>query len=219
MSTEGWERTLLAGYGLPMPDHPDDQVAVLQERLRQCLDRVRDLDPDGDEHAAAAEEAFAAAQALIDYEEQVPGLLDQLPRRGSLLTVRWSGVVTAALGVSLVIAALAGWTARWWLPLGVVPAVAGTALLWRRGLRAVALLVPIVYAELLVAGSAGMYPFLDDRAGLRWTVRSSTFFSMLLTVMAALGVVAVVVGNPSSRSAIAVPVKSPWNWKVPVDAP
>jgi hypothetical protein len=71
-------------------------------------------------------------------------------------------------------------------PLVLLLVVAGTALLWRRGLRAAALMAPVVYAELLVAGSAGMYPFLDDRAGLRWTVRSSTSFSMLLTVMAVL---------------------------------
>jgi len=85
-------------------------------------------------------------------------------------------------------------------PLMLLLVAAGTALLWRRGLRAAALMTPIVYAELLVAGSAGMYPFLDDRAGLRWTVRSSTFFSMLLTVMAALGVVALVVRAGRLRS-------------------
>jgi type II secretory pathway pseudopilin PulG len=89
-------------------------------------------------------------------------------------------------------------------PLVLLLVAAGMTLLWRLELRATALLAALVYAELLVAGAARVYPFLDDRSGLRWTARSSTFFSILLEITAALGVVAVLAAaaRPGSRLAL-----------------
>jgi hypothetical protein len=89
-------------------------------------------------------------------------------------------------------------------PLVLLLVVAGIVLLWRLGLRAAALLAPVVYAELLVAGAARVYPFLDDRSRLPWTARSSTFFSVLLTITAALGVVAVVAAAARLGSRLAL---------------
>jgi hypothetical protein len=63
-------------------------------------------------------------------------------------------------------------------------AVAGLAALWRGRLPATALAVPLLLAELVVAGAAHRYPFLDERTSL--------FFTVLVTVCAGLGVGALV---------------------------
>jgi hypothetical protein len=59
----------------------------------------------------------------------VPALLDADPHRTSVLVVRWSGTVICAVGLSLGVAAVAGWLPRWWL-LGVAALLAvGVAVL------------------------------------------------------------------------------------------
>ena len=63
-------------------------------------------------------------------------------------------------------------------------ALAGLAALWRGRLPATALAVPLLLAELVVAGAARHYPFLDERTSL--------FFTVLVTVCAGLGVGALV---------------------------
>ena len=111
-----------------MGEDPETQIAVLQSRVRERLDELRPLRPGAEEYAAAADAVIEATTVLIDYEERLPILLDRAPRRLSLLIVRWSGVVTAALGLSLGIAAVAGWSARWWLLLAM-PVLAAAAVL------------------------------------------------------------------------------------------
>jgi hypothetical protein len=68
-------------------------------------------------------------------------------------------------------------------PVALAAVAAGLIALWRARLRAVAVAVVLLAAELLAAGMAGRYPFLDPR--------TSTFFTTLLTVCGALGVAAV----------------------------
>ena len=69
-------------------------------------------------------------------------------------------------------------------PLALAAVAAGLVALWRSRLPAVAIAVVLLTVELLAAGSAGRYPFLDPR--------TSTFFTTLLTVCGALGVAAAV---------------------------
>jgi hypothetical protein len=64
-------------------------------------------------------------------------------------------------------------------PLALALVLAGLAALWRAGLRATALAAPILLLELVVAGGAGRYPFMD--------ARTSLFVTVLLTVVAGLG--------------------------------
>lgn len=113
-----------------MGDDPEDHIAVLQSRVRERLAELRPLRPGSEEYGPATEAVFEATTELINYEERLPVLLDRAPRRLSLLIVRWSGIVTAAIGVSLGIAAVAGWSSHWWLLL-VIPLIAAAAsLLW-----------------------------------------------------------------------------------------
>ncbi|GLY19117.1 hypothetical protein LWF15_15770 [Kineosporia rhizophila] len=62
----------------------------------------------------ATDAVIAATRELINYERRLPMLMDAQPRRLSLLIVRWSGVLTAAVAGSVLLAALAGWLPRWW---------------------------------------------------------------------------------------------------------
>ena len=113
-----------------MGEDPEDHIAVLQSRVRERLDELRPIRPGSEAYGLATDAVIEAATELINYEERLPILLDRAPRRLSLLIVRWSGVVTAAIGMSLGIAAVAGWSSRWWLLL-VIPLVAAAAnLLW-----------------------------------------------------------------------------------------
>jgi hypothetical protein len=111
-----------------MGEDPEEQIAVLQSRVRERLTELRPIRPGAEEYSAAADAVIEATRSLIDYEDRLPVLLDRAPRRLSLLIVRWSGVVTAALGVSLGTAAVAGWSSRWWL-LMIVPVLAAAAIL------------------------------------------------------------------------------------------
>lgn len=122
------------GYRQGMDEAPEDQIAVLQSRVRDRLAELRPIRPGHEAYAAASDAVIEAATELIDYEERLPALLDRAPRRLSLLIVRWSGVVTAALGASLGVAAVAGWTSRWWLP-AVLPVLAAAAVLLRLPVR------------------------------------------------------------------------------------
>jgi hypothetical protein len=111
-----------------MGEDPEDHIAVLQSRVRERLDELRPLRPGTDAYGPAADAVLEATRELIDYEERLPVLLDRAPRRRSLLIVRWSGVVTGAIGTSLGIAAVAGWSSRWWLLL-VIPVIAAAVTL------------------------------------------------------------------------------------------
>jgi hypothetical protein len=68
----------------------------------------------------------------------------------------------------------------WPLALGIV--TAGLVALWRSRLPAVALAIGLLALELVAAGVAQVYPFLDDRTSL--------FFTSLLSVCGALGIAA-----------------------------
>ena len=104
----------MATFG-SMGQDPERQIAVLQAQVRQRLADLRPIRPGSENYTMAADAVIKAAAELIDYEERLPVLLDLPPRRLSLLIVRWSGMVPAAVGLSLSVAALAGWLPRWWL--------------------------------------------------------------------------------------------------------
>jgi len=76
---------------------PEQQVAFLQARIREHLDALRPIAPGSKEYGEAADAAIQAATELIAYEERLPVLLDQAPRRLTLLIVRWSAVVSGAV--------------------------------------------------------------------------------------------------------------------------
>jgi hypothetical protein len=80
--------------------------------------------------------------------------------------------------------------------LAAVLVLGGLAALWRGRLPATALAVPVLLAELVVAGAAHRYPFLDERTSL--------FVTVLLTVCGGLGVGALVAW--SFRRPATVPV-------------
>jgi hypothetical protein len=113
-----------------MGEDPEDEIAVLQSRVRERLADLRLIRPGAEEYAPATDAVINAARELIEYEERLPILLDRQPRRLSLLIVRWSGVVTAAIGVSVGIAAVAGWSSHWWLLLALPLIAAAATLLW-----------------------------------------------------------------------------------------
>jgi hypothetical protein len=113
----------------PVGRDPERQFAVLQEQVRERLAELRPIRPGSEKYTQAADAVIRATTELIDYEERLPLLLDQAPRRLSLLIIRWSGVVSAAVGVALLVAVLAGWLPRWWLPIVVVPFGAAAQLL------------------------------------------------------------------------------------------
>jgi hypothetical protein len=74
--------------------------------------------------------------------------------------------------------------------------LAGVVALARAKLPATALLVPVLFAELLVAGFAGRFPFLDRR--------TSQFFLVLLTVVAVVGATAIITRLARSRWTVAL---------------
>jgi hypothetical protein len=110
--------------------NPEQQVAVLQSQIRERLAQLRPIPPGAATYATVSDEVIRATNELIAYEERLPILLDQGPRRLSLLIVRWAGVVAVAVGLSLAVAALVGWLPRWWL-LPVVLTLAAAAVLLR----------------------------------------------------------------------------------------
>jgi hypothetical protein len=112
-----------------MGDDPEAQIAVLQERVRERLAALRALQPGDREYEPAGDAVIAVAAELIDYEQRLPVLLDQGPRRLTLLTVRWSGIVSGAVGIAIGVAASAGWLARWWLLVVVGVLAVGAAFL------------------------------------------------------------------------------------------
>jgi hypothetical protein len=111
-------------------EDPEQHVAVLQSRIRERLAQLRPIPPGAREYGEITDQVIAVATELINYEERLPVLLDQGPRRSSLLIVRWSGVVAFAVGLSLAVAAVARWLPPWWL-FPVVLSFAAAALLLR----------------------------------------------------------------------------------------
>jgi hypothetical protein len=112
-----------------MGENPEQKVAVLQSRIRERLAELRPIPPGAQEYARITDDVIQAASELIDYEERLPLLLDQAPRRLSLQIVRWSGVVATAVGFSLAVAAIVGWLPRWWLVPVLLALAAGLFLL------------------------------------------------------------------------------------------
>jgi hypothetical protein len=112
-----------------MGENPEQHVTVLQSRIRERLAELRPVPPGTKEYTKITDDVIRAATELIAYEERLPVLLDQGPRRLSLLIVRWSGVVAGAVGLSLAVAAIAGWLSRWWLLPVVLAFVAAVPLL------------------------------------------------------------------------------------------
>jgi hypothetical protein len=94
------------------------------------------------------------------------------------------GPVRAATFVGTHVAGTLGRTGFGPWALAAAFVLAGLAALWRARLRATALAVPLLLAELVVAGVARRYPFLDKRTSL--------FVTVLLTVCAGIGVGALV---------------------------
>jgi hypothetical protein len=68
-------------------------------------------------------------------------------------------------------------------PVALALILAGIVALWRVGMPAAALVVPITFLELIGAGLARQYPYLVDR--------TSMFLTVLATVVAAIGLAAV----------------------------
>jgi len=112
-----------------MGEDPEQQIAILQSQLRERLAQLRPHRPGSEAHTKATDAVIQATTKLIDYEERLPLLLDRAPRRLSLLIVRWSGMVPTGVGVSVTVAALAGWVSRWWLLMVIVLLVAAILLL------------------------------------------------------------------------------------------
>jgi hypothetical protein len=112
-----------------MGEDPEVRIAVLQNRVQERLAELRPIRPGAEAYGRATDAVIEAATALIDYEERVPLLLDQAPRRLSLLIVRWSGLVPTAVGLALTVAAVAGWLPRWWLLMVVALVVVAAVLL------------------------------------------------------------------------------------------
>ncbi|MCD5350421.1 hypothetical protein [Kineosporia mesophila] len=74
----------------------------------------------------ATDAVIEATRELISYERRLPLLLDAGPRRQSLLIVRWSGLVVAAVALSLLAGPLVTELPRWW----VLPGIAGAGAAW-----------------------------------------------------------------------------------------
>lgn len=83
----------------------DPGPRLLEDRLDRSRPSLQD----------ATDAVIDATRELINYERRLPMLLDAEPRRLSLMIVRWSGVLTAAVAASLLVAGLAGWLPRWWV--------------------------------------------------------------------------------------------------------
>ena len=109
---------------------PEEHVAVLQETIRERLDALRPLVPDSDGYARAAAAVLEATAELIEYEERLPVLIDEPRHRLTTATVRWSGVVTAAVALVLGICVIPGWVSAWWLALLVPLLLVGLWLVW-----------------------------------------------------------------------------------------
>jgi hypothetical protein len=67
-------------------------------------------------------------------------------------------------------------------PVALALLLAGVIALWRAGIPAASLVVPITFVEMIVAGLARHYPYLEDR--------TSMFLTVLATVVAAIGLAA-----------------------------
>jgi hypothetical protein len=68
-------------------------------------------------------------------------------------------------------------------PVALALILAGIIALWRAGMPAAALVVPIAFVEMIVAGLARQYPYFEGR--------TSMFMTVLVTVVAAIGLAAV----------------------------
>ena len=68
-------------------------------------------------------------------------------------------------------------------PVALALILAGMVALWRAGMPAAALVVPIAFVEMIMAGLARRYPYFEGR--------TSMFLTVLVTVVAAIGLAAV----------------------------
>jgi hypothetical protein len=104
-------------------------MAVLQERIRTQHARLGRLTPEDDGYLPAVRVALDSTFELIDYEEQLPLLMDEPRRAASLRTVRYAGYVTAGAGALTAAGIMPGWVSRWWLLLAVPVLLAAAVLL------------------------------------------------------------------------------------------
>jgi hypothetical protein len=127
----------------------------------------------------------AAAQAVVYLVFTAPGNNPILQRWWQAAYVpldQGAGAAWSFIGERLAGALERTGYGAWPVALGLV--VLGLAGFWLAGQRALALFGPVLTAGLILAGAAELYPLLEDRTSL--------FFTILLTVYAAGGIAAVV---------------------------
>jgi hypothetical protein len=126
------------------------------------------------------------------------------PANSAAMRAYWTGMfIPADQGLRHAAAFAADRAAAAFGTLGLGPwaiaaglALAGVVVLARAKLPATALVIPLLLAELLLAGLAGRFPFLDRR--------TSQFFLVLLTVVAAIGVTGILTLLARSRWTVAL---------------
>jgi len=142
------------------------EISRLQSRLGDLLATLESTGPRAPGYDDAADETFAAAQELIDYEARVPALLDEQPRRISLIVLRAAGAATMLLAAGIALSVIPGGRSWWWLLAAIALAVAGARLLATRvrrtgheRQRGPAVLVA-AGALAAAVGAAGLAPFV-----------------------------------------------------------
>lgn len=113
----------------------EHEIARLQGRLSELLVRLNAMEPAAPGYEPAVDDVMSAAQALLDYEERVPQLLDQRPRQITLFLLRGCGAASMALAAGIALGVVPGGKPGWWLLIAVVLAVAGARLLTSRVVR------------------------------------------------------------------------------------
>jgi hypothetical protein len=136
-------------------------------------------------------------------------LLTVLPSNGPTMQRYWrNGRIPVDQGAAVALETFGARTAKelgragfgpW--PVALALAGAGVAGLWRAGSRAAALMLPLTFLAMVAGGVTGRFPFLVDPAQLPWSSRISVFFTALLTVVAAAGLLAIVQALVRRRAA------------------
>ena len=136
-------------------------------------------------------------------------LLTVLPSNGPTMQRYWrNGRIPVDQGAAVALETFGARTAKelgragfgpW--PVALALAGAGVAGLWRAGSRAAALMLPLTFLAMVAGGVTGRFPFLVDPAQLPWSSRISVFFTALLTVVAAVGLLAIVQALVRRRAA------------------
>jgi len=103
------------------------RLDTLRSRIREEHARLDGLDPRDREYEVVARRVFDAANALLEYEDRLPVLLDEPRHRLSVILVRSTGAATAVVAGGLALSAVPGWITVWWTLLLVPLAVLGVA--------------------------------------------------------------------------------------------